>query len=86
MRDQIIKLPKYTCIQAEYTLFPGTKHLMDVSNVLSIHDKFFMDALVDFEKLIDDNYTYLPRSIYSFGRVDKNNPRVEIQLTEIDRK
>ena len=83
MGDQILQLPTYTYIQAEYKLFPKTKHRMDISNVLSIHDKFFMDALVDLGKLIDDNYTCLPRVIYTFGEIDKTDPRVEINLTEI---
>ena len=34
-------------------------------------------------KLIDDNYNYCVEIGYKFGRVDKVNPRVEIEIYKI---
>jgi Holliday junction resolvase RusA-like endonuclease len=84
IHSQIESLPVYTKqIQIIFTLFPKTRRLTDVSNVCSVVDKFFCDALVKAGKIEDDNYKFLPRVIYQFGEVDKDNPRVEIEIQEI---
>lgn len=71
-------------IEIEYTLYPKTKRLCDVSNILSIVDKFFCDTLVKEGKLEDDNYTYIPKVSYQIGEVDKLNPRAEILIKEVE--
>ena len=81
--SQIQGLPEFSKIKLTYTLYPATKRLTDISNVCSIHDKYFCDALVEAGKLPDDNYVYIPSVTYSFGEVDKDNPRVEIFIEEI---
>lgn len=83
MDSQIKTLPEFSKVEVTYTLFPATKRKCDVPNVCCIHDKFFMDALVEAGKLPDDHYEYYPRIIYQFGEVDKDNPRVEISIKEI---
>lgn len=80
MEDQIKGLPVLERITITYTLFPKTKRLCDVSNVCAIVDKFFCDALVEHGKLADDNYLYLSSVQYRFGKVDKDNPRVDIKI------
>jgi len=45
MQDQLNKLTSYTKISVEYILYPRTKRLTDLGNVLSIHQKFFEDCL-----------------------------------------
>ena len=80
MAEQILKLPKMEKVWLHYTLYPKTKRRTDISNVLSIHDKFFCDALVEFGIIPDDNYHYIDQVIYEFGSVDPENPRVEIEL------
>ena len=67
-----------------YTLFPKTKRLCDVANICCIHDKFFADTLTKGLKIKDDNYIFLPKVKFEIGEVDKENPRVEIVLEEID--
>ncbi|WP_289146978.1 hypothetical protein [uncultured Megamonas sp.] len=57
-----------------------TKRAYDVSNICSIHSKFFLDALVELGKLKDDNYNFLPIEVYTRGTPDKDNPRVDILL------
>lgn len=84
MKEQIMKLPQYDVpVRILFRLFPKSRRLTDVSNVCSVHDKFFCDALVECGKLPDDNYLHLPEVKYTFGDVDKNNPRVEIFISNI---
>ena len=86
MKDQIDSLPVFPAVEATFILYPGTKRLTDIGNVLSIHEKFFMDALVEAGKLEDDNYQFHRVSHYCIGYVDKVNPRVEIVLQEVEPK
>ena len=83
IREQIENLGCYDKIEIHYTLYPKTKRLTDISNVLSIHDKYFCDSLVSFGKLPDDNYNYISKVTYEMGEVDKLNCRVEIEITEV---
>ncbi len=82
LREQIEPMNSMTSITARYVLFVGSRRLTDVANVCTVVDKFFMDALVEFGKLPDDNYQHLPKVIYEFGGYDKENPRVEIYIEE----
>lgn len=70
-------------IEINYKLYIGSKRLCDVSNICSIIDKFFCDALVELGILPDDNYTIISGISYSFGGIDKSNPRCEITIKEI---
>ena len=83
LKPQIEKLPVIDVpVEITYKLFPATKHLTDVANVCSIHDKFFCDALVELGKLEEDNYLWIPSVRYLFGEIDRSNPRVEISIIE----
>ena len=92
MEDKIKPLPHMPRILvAKFTVFPKDKRKFDVANVCSIHDKFFMDNLVEHGKLPDDNYEYVPAVMYCFGDISRDNPRVEIEikyeeLTDEDRE
>lgn len=81
VQDQIDLLPELTTVSLEYILYPKTKRRTDLTNVLSIHSKFFEDALQD--KIPDDDYHHIPKVTYSFGEVDPGNPRVEIHITKL---
>lgn len=83
MIDQVRTLPTFNKLRITYTLFPKTYKRCDISNICSIHDKYFSDILTELGKIPDDNYLYLPEVNYRFGGVDKLNPRVEIKLEEI---
>lgn len=83
MKEQILALPKYNKVELIYTLYPKTKRLCDIGNILSIHDKYLCDALVEFGVLPEDNYNHIPKIQFQFGHIDKDNPRVEIKITEI---
>lgn len=61
---------KYKEVEIEYELFLPNKLKRDVSNVLSVVDKSFCDALVTHGTIEDDNYYYLQKVTYSYGGYD----------------
>lgn len=67
-------------IAIHYTVFKGDHRRCDIGNIASIHQKFFEDALVELGHLPDDSYKNIPVCSYSFGGIDKDNPRVEIRI------
>lgn len=77
----LVQIPKLKSCSLEYVLYPKTHKLCDVSNVCSIVDKFFSDALVELGHLEDDNYTFIKDIKYSFGKVDPENPRIDVIIT-----
>ena len=83
--EQILKGPKYNRIACIYTVYPKNKRSFDLGNVCCIHQKFFEDALVELGKLPDDNYNNIPLVVYQFGAVDPSNPRVEIDIIDLDK-
>ena len=85
MLSQITAGPSYNRIACIYTVYPANKRSFDLGNVCCIHQKFFEDALVELGKLPDDNYNNIPLIVYQFGKVDPENPRVEIEVMEIGR-
>ena len=84
VKEQIEKLPQLQYpIRCKYTVYTKTKRLFDVNNVCAVADKYFMDALVEFGKLPDDNYEYyLGFAECSFGGISKDNPRIEVEIYE----
>lgn len=81
----ILLLPRMSGVKLTYTLFMGTNRAADLSNICSIVDKFFCDALVNGNRLPDDNLGLIDSIDYRFGGVDKGRPRIEVTLepTEI---
>lgn len=70
-------------IRCNYTVYKKDSRKFDVNNVCSIADKFFMDALVEYGKLEDDNYEYyLGFGETNFGGIDRENPRIEVEIYE----
>lgn len=80
--NQVKQLPKLHIIKLWYRVYPPSKRLIDTNNICSIADKFFCDALVEAGKLEDDNYKFLIDTRFTFGEVDKGNPRVEVEIEE----
>jgi hypothetical protein len=83
MKEQILKykgnIEKALFI---YTVYKGDKRSFDVGNVVSIHQKFFEDALVELGKMSDDKYSVVPMYIGCFGGIDADNPRVEVEVID----
>jgi len=85
MSPQLIGLPVLGTIETVYTLYPKTKHLCDLDNILSIHAKFFQDCLTENRKIEDDNYLFIKGLSFRFGGVEPDNPRVEIEVKRLDK-
>lgn len=69
-----------------YTAYPASNRKFDLGNVLSIIQKFTDDALIEMNVINDDSYKVIPVVSYKFGRVDKENPRVELEINTVDSK
>lgn len=81
LKKQIMVLPDLASAKIHYTVYPKDKRQFDVSNIVSIHQKFFEDALVELGKLPDDSIRFITESSQSFGEICRDNPRVEITIT-----
>lgn len=86
MEKQIKASPKYNKAICIYKVYPANHRSFDLGNVCCIHEKFFEDAFVEYGKLPDDNTEYIPLVIYMAGDIDKDNPRVEIEVLEFNKE
>lgn len=80
MEAQIKKAKPQEKIICVYTVYAKSKRNFDLGNVCSVHQKFFEDAFVELGRLPDDNTQYIPLVIYKAGGIDKDKPRVEIEV------
>lgn len=84
VKDDIQELPVFEKpVVLKYKYFLRDKRLVDVGNINSVVEKYFLDALVEFGKIEDDNYNYVIGSSYEFGGIDKDNPRCEVEIIEL---
>lgn len=86
MKIKLIHLKLKCPIRLTFRLYKQSRRKIDRSNILSIVEKFFCDALVHYECIPDDNDEYIHSSHYLTGGVDPENPRVEIEITEFNNK
>jgi hypothetical protein len=77
---QLLTLPFIHECELFFTFYPEDRRIRDRANVLSIHEKFFCDALKKHGKIKDDCDKYIRASHYFTGDLDKLNPRVEIEI------
>lgn len=70
-------------VEIKFTYIKGQNRKVDRANVLSVHEKFFCDALVECGCLPDDNDLYISKTTYVSNGVDPGNGRVEIEITEV---
>ena len=83
MANQIQLLPVMDYpITIHYEIFAKTRRKLDIDNVVSVHKKYFQDALVEMGRIEDDDFDWIVGSSESYGGVDKDNPRVEITITK----
>lgn len=83
LQDQIMQLNSFSRVRLSIHVYAPDKRKFDLGNVTSIHEKFFLDALVELGKLPDDNIDYCPECHTYFMGVDKECPRVEIIVEEL---
>jgi Holliday junction resolvase RusA-like endonuclease len=70
-------------IELTLTLHMPNKRKVDRSNYLTVHEKFFCDALVEHGCIEDDNNNFLYATHYYSGEIDKENPRVDIKIQDV---
>jgi len=85
MEKQIKPSPKFKRVLCIYKVYAGSKRSFDLGNVCSVHEKFFEDAFVELGKLEDDNIDFIPLVIYMGCGIDKENPRVEVEVMELNK-
>ena len=73
----------FKAILLTYTLYRGTRHKKDLSNVLSVVDKFVCDALVKKGVIVDDNTDYVKALIFKDGGYKKGDTYVTVEVEEI---
>lgn len=84
IQDQLKDKPKYKRVAIVYKVFKGDARRYDIGNIISIHQKYFEDALVECGKLPDDKASNIPMVLYTDGGIDRDNPRVEITIFNIE--
>jgi len=67
-----------------YTIFYPTNRKFDLDNIGSVTCKFTNDVLTECGIIEDDNYTCIKEVTYKFGGVDKENPRAEVTIKEVE--
>lgn len=79
-----LDLPKvsFDVVTIHYQIYPTSKRKYDGMNVVSVIDKFVCDALVKRGVLPDDNINHVIGTSWEAKQVDKDNPRVEVLITE----
>lgn len=86
MTSQIKKSNKFNKVLCVYKVYAPNKRAFDLGNVCTVHEKFFEDAFVELGKLPDDNIEYIPLVIYMGCGIDKDNPRVEIEVLDLTKR
>ena len=84
--NQLKRIPQQSLISLTYIVFLPNQRKTDISNIGSVTDKFFSDALVEAGVIPDDNYTYLNQVSFLFGGVDRVNPRVDVTIKPVIKK
>lgn len=83
MTPQITNLPWFKKVSITLRIHARDKRLFDIDNIAAVHLKFFLDALVELERIEEDNYIFVPETHTYFVAIDKLNPRVDIHIKEI---
>ena len=74
----------YEKFTVTYTVYLPNRLKRDISNICSVVDKFFVDALVELGTVPEDNYEHLPLITYKFGDIDSKNGKVVANVREIE--
>lgn len=82
IRKQLGRLDIFRPVKIHYVFYEAD-HKRDPSNIAAFAVKVIEDALQDCKVLKNDNWTYMRGYSQEFF-VDKNNPRIEVFLKEVD--
>jgi Holliday junction resolvase RusA-like endonuclease len=71
-------------VKITFQLFKATNHSTDKSNFYAIQAKFAYDALTKLKIWPDDNDDFIKEEVLLPTEMDRENPRVEFVIEEID--
>ena len=83
MKDEILSLPNMEKIVIDYEITFGDNRRRDGMNIASVTSKFFLDALVEYNVLKDDNYKNVLHEEWNPCGVEKDNGKVTIYLRPV---
>jgi len=83
LREQLEGLSIQTPVEITYKVFKASKRRLDKMNVISVVSKFLLDSITEYGCWEDDNDHYVKTETILPTELDRENPRVEINIKEI---
>ncbi len=83
MRKQLEGIEIQTPVEVIYKVYKASNRRLDKMNVISITSKYLMDAITEFGCWEDDDDTNIKKEILLPTEVDKNHPRVVVEIRSI---
>ena len=83
LREQLEGLSIQTPVEVTYKVYKGSKRRLDKMNVISVVSKFLLDSITEYGCWEDDNDDYVKKETILPTELDRENPRVEINIKEI---
>ena len=74
--------PMVGVVYSLFVVFKPNKRRLDTDNYTTVHKKFFNDAMVKYGIIEDDDSETAALQISCYGGIDKDNPRVDIYVTQ----
>lgn len=71
-------------VEISWKIYKPTNRRLDKHNVVSVVEKFTMDALVELGILEDDNDDFVKTEILLPTELDRKNPRCVMIMSEVD--
>lgn len=67
-------------IEVTYKVYKPTGRRLDKGNVLSVTQKYLLDALTEHGCIPDDNDDFVKREVFESTELDRDNPRVSVVI------
>jgi len=83
LREQLEGLSIQTPVEVTYKVYKASKRRLDKMNVISVVSKFLLDSITEYGCWEDDNDDYVKTETILPTELDRENPRVEINIKEI---
>jgi hypothetical protein len=68
----------------KYTIYFPDNRAADLGNIGAVVDKFTSDCLTKYGYIEDDNRKIVKRISFDDGGIDRENPRAELELIEME--
>ena len=85
IESQLNQFDKFTPpLKIKYTYYAKMNNNPDLDNFIGVAKKFFQDALSESGLIPDDNVHYIIANSEKYGGIDRENPRVEVEVNEVE--